>query len=62
MRIGLGSSATSSWLWRELDRRDLPAICIDARHASAALSIQIDKSDRNDALGIARVMQTGWFR
>ncbi|NNF77129.1 MAG: IS110 family transposase [Rhizobiales bacterium] len=61
-RVGLESGPTSSWLWRELDGRGLPAICIDARHASAALSMQINKSDRNDALGLARIMQTGWFR
>jgi transposase len=61
-RVGLESGPTSSWLWRELDARGLPAICIDARHASAALSMQINKSDRNDALGLARIMQTGWFR
>jgi transposase len=24
--------------------------------------MQINKSDRNDAAGIARIMQTGWFR
>jgi transposase len=40
----------------------LPAICIDARHAKAVLKMQINKSDRNDAAGIARIMQTGWFK
>jgi hypothetical protein len=29
----------------------LPVICIDARHAKAALKMQINKSDRNDAVG-----------
>lgn len=61
-RIGLESGPTSIWLWRELAERDLPVICIDARHAKAALSMQINKSDRNDAVGIARIMQTGWYR
>jgi transposase len=61
-RIGLESGPTSTWLWRELDRLSLPVICIDARHAKQALSMQINKSDRNDAAGIARIMQTGWFR
>ena len=36
----------------------LPVICIDARHAKAVLKMQINKSDRNDAIGIARIMQT----
>jgi len=61
-RIGLESGPTSSWLWRELNGLGLPVICIDARHANAALSMQLNKSDRNDALGLARIMQTGWFR
>ena len=34
----------------------MPVICIDARHAKAALSLQINKSDRNDAVGPARIM------
>ena len=33
-----------------------------ARHAKAVLKMQINKSDRNDAAGIARIMQTGWFK
>src|SRR5215472_5452518 len=61
-RVGMECGPTSVWLWRELARRGLPVICIDARHAKAALSMQINKSDRNDAAGIARIMQTGWYR
>ena len=52
----------STWLWTELKRLGLPVICIDARHAKAVLKMQINKSDRNDAIGIARIMQTGWFK
>ena len=61
-RIGLETGPTTTWLWTELKRLDLPVICIDARHAKAALKMQINKSDRNDAAGIARIMQTGWFK
>jgi len=35
---------------------------IDARHAKAALKMQINKNDRNDAARIARIMQTGRYR
>ena len=38
-RVGLESGPTSVWLWRELAERGLPVICIDARHAKAALSM-----------------------
>ncbi|MFQ5626535.1 MAG: transposase, partial [Methyloligellaceae bacterium] len=62
VRIGLESGPTSTWLWTELNARGLPVICIDARHAKAALKMQINKSDRNDAVGIARIMQCGWFK
>ncbi|XIA67948.1 transposase [Bradyrhizobium sp. TZ2] len=37
-------------------------MCIDARHAKAALRMQINKSDRNDAVGIASIMQCGWYK
>jgi transposase len=40
----------------------LPVICIDARHAKAVLKMQINKSDRNDAVGIARIIQCGWYK
>ncbi len=61
-RVGLESGPTSTWLWHELKALGLPIICIDARHAKAALAMQINKTDRNDAIGIARIMQTGWYR
>jgi len=62
VRVGLESGAMSTWLWTELEKMGLPIICIDARHAKAVLKMQINKSDRNDAVGIARIMQTGWYR
>lgn len=61
-RIGLETGPTTTWLWHELRARGLPVICIDARHAKAALSMQINKTDRNDALGLARIMQAGWYK
>jgi transposase len=62
VRVGLESGPTATWLRTELKRLGLPVICIDARHAKAVLKMQINKSDRNDAVGIARIMQTGWFK
>src|SRR6202045_1266204 len=62
VRIGLETGATATWLWTELHKLALPVICIDARHAKAALKMQINKSDRNDAVGIARIMQCGWYK
>src|SRR6266481_2532796 len=62
VRIGLETGPTATWLWTELKQLGLPVICIDARHARAVLKMQINKSDRNDAAGIARIMQTGCSR
>ena len=45
-----------------LKRLDLPVVCIDARHAHAALSVRINKSDPNDARGLAELIRMGWFR
>jgi transposase len=62
VRIRFETGAMSSWLWHELKRIDLPVVCIDARHAHAALSVRINKSDPNDARGIAELMRMGWYR
>src|SRR5436305_12937255 len=62
VRVGLETGPTSTWLWTELKRLGLPVICIDARHAKAVLKMQINKSDRNDASGRARIKQTGWYK
>ena len=39
-----------------------PAICIEARQAKAAMGAMPNKTDRNDARGIAQIMRTGWYR
>ena len=61
-RIGLETGPTTTWLWHELRSLGVPVICIDARHAKAALSMRLNKSDRNDACGLARIMQAGWYK
>ena len=62
VRIGLETGQLSTWLFHELKGRQLPVICIDARHAKAALSLQINKTDANDAHGIAQIVRVGWYR
>jgi len=37
-------------------------VCLDARHAQAALKLQLNKSDANDARGLAQIVRTGWYR
>src|SRR5436305_4139539 len=62
MRVGLETGQLSNWLTLSLRRRGVPVICMDARHAKAALSLQINKTDANDAFGLAQVVRTGWYR
>lgn len=40
VRIGLETGHLSTWLWHALHKMGLPVVCIDARHAKAALSMQ----------------------
>ena len=61
-RIGFETGAMASWLWHELKRIELPVVCIDARHAHAALSVRMNKSDPNDARGLAELVRVGWYR
>jgi len=51
-RVGLESGCTAAWLFAGLQRYGWPVICIDARHAAAALQAGFrNKNDRNDARG-----------
>jgi len=60
-RVVHESGILAIWLTRELERRGLPIICIDARLAHKALSGRINKSDPGDAEGLAHLARTGWF-
>jgi hypothetical protein len=59
VRVGLETGQLSNWLTLNLRRRGVPVVCLDARHAKAALSLQINKTDANDALGLAQIVRTG---
>lgn len=48
-RIGIETGSMTPWLVHELRGRSLSIVCLDARHARAALKMQINKTDRNDA-------------
>lgn len=37
VRVGLETGPTSAWLWRGLVALGVPAVCLEARHARAAL-------------------------
>ena len=61
-RIGLEASPLSQWLFSALAEAGLPVICVETRHMRAMLKAQINKTDRNDARGIAQMMRAGLYR
>jgi transposase len=61
-RIGLEAGPLSQWLFSALVEAGLPAICAETRHMKAALAAQVNKTDRNDARGIAQMMRVGLYR
>lgn len=61
-RAGLETGPLSVWLWNGLKELGVPIICMDARHANAALKMMPAKTDRNDAVGLAQIVRTGWCK
>ena len=61
-RLGLETGPMTPWLVHELRALALDVVCLDARHAKATLQMQINKTDQNDAEGLAQTMRTGWYR
>ena len=61
-RIGLEAGPLSQWLFGALAEAGLPAICVETRHMRAVLQAQINKTDRNDARGMAQMMRAGLYR
>ena len=61
-RVGLEAGPLSQWLYGALAEAGLPVICVETRHMRAVLKAQINKTDRNNARGIAQMMRVGLYR
>ncbi len=61
-RVGLEACSLAAWLHQGLSEGGIPAVCIETRQAKAAMGAMPNKTDRNDARGIAQIMRTGWYR
>ncbi|MDZ5448978.1 IS110 family transposase [Labrys sp. ZIDIC5] len=60
--VGLEAGPISQWLYRELQQRKFPVTCLETRHAHSVLKARLNKTDRNDARGIAEIMRFGFFK
>src|SRR5882762_6056586 len=61
-QIELEAGPLSQWLFSALADAELTVICVETRHMQAVLKAQINKTDRNDARGIAQMMRAGLYR
>jgi len=60
--VGHEAGPMSAWLHEGLASAGLPVVCVEARQMAALLATRLNKTDRNDARGIAQVMQSGWYK
>ncbi len=61
-RLGHETGSLAPWLHKTLKAKGLPIICMEAAHTRSALSAMRNKTDKNDARGLAQILRTGWFR
>ncbi len=61
-RIGMETGPLAVWLFHALLALGMPIVCLHARHVHAALAVQLNKTDGNDAAGIAQLIRSGWYR
>ncbi|MEY8120787.1 IS110 family transposase [Falsihalocynthiibacter sp. BN13B15] len=60
-RVGFEAGTMSQHLFHGLEAEGFDVVCMEARQVNAALSAMRNKTDKNDARGIAQVLRTGWF-
>ncbi|MEO1573275.1 MAG: IS110 family transposase [Bacteroidota bacterium] len=61
LRAGMETGPVAVWLSHGLSDAGIPIDCIHARRAAAALKLQANKTDRNDARGLAQLVRSGWY-
>jgi transposase len=61
-RVIFETGPLSVWFYHALTAEGLPAICVDARHAAKALDMAANKTDANDADGLAHIAEVGFYK
>lgn len=59
--VGFEAGALSQYLTYGLQAAGFEVICLEARQVKNTLSAMRNKTDRNDARGIAQILRTGWY-
>ncbi len=61
-RVAMETGPLAVWLFHGLTTLGVPIVCLHARQVHAAFSVQLNKTDSNDAAGIAQLVRSGWYR
>lgn len=61
MTVGFESGSLTPYLIAGFKERAIHAICMDARKLSPILALKINKTDKNDARGIAEALRSGMY-
>ncbi len=59
--VGLEAGVLTQYLTYGLQAAGYEVVCMESRQVKAALSAMRNKTDKNDARGIAQILRTGWF-
>ena len=61
MTVGFESGSLTPYLLTGFKERAIDAICMDARKLSPILALKVNKTDKNDARGIAAALRAGMY-
>lgn len=61
-RVVFETGPLSTWFYHALSMEGVPAICIEARHAQKILNETLNKTDANDADGLAQLAEAGFYK
>ena len=61
VEVGLEAGTLTQYLTYGLQFAGYEVVCMEARQVKAALSAMRNKTDKNDARGIAQLLRSGWY-
>ena len=60
--VGFEAGTLTQYLTYGLQAAGFEVVCLEARQVSVTLAAMRNKTDRNDARGMAQILRTGWYR